>query len=253
MFERLSHLEPKHWLLIAAFLASISTILSGVNSWGELLKPQIVGGLIGLLAVQIGSIFAGAPKNPNTTAANNPGRRSSDPDPDSGGDRAVVPVILLAVGLASLAGCGANPDPRLTPVGRTAVEARAVIKAADAVVVGIDNAMTAKQLPVPIGVKVLEGIKVVGVQARTLADALDVAAAATDAAAKQAGMDKARAALAAIQTALTAATSPITDPAAKAQVGTILQQLVDSVLKVQQLIGLVRSEPVPLLQAEFQN
>ena len=65
MFERLSHLEPKHWMLIAAFLTATGSVVGGLHSWAELFTPPVVGGLLGQLAVMIGAIFVGAPANPN--------------------------------------------------------------------------------------------------------------------------------------------------------------------------------------------
>lgn len=77
--ETMRRLQPKHWLLIAGFLAATAGMLAGMEHWGEALKPAVVAGLLGQLAVQIGSLFAGAPENPNLDAAVNPGRRADDP------------------------------------------------------------------------------------------------------------------------------------------------------------------------------
>ena len=54
-------------------------MISGVGTWQELGKPAIVGGFLAQLAVLIGSVFAGAPKDPKLTEAANPGRRAGDP------------------------------------------------------------------------------------------------------------------------------------------------------------------------------
>jgi hypothetical protein len=75
----MNRLQSKHWLLIAAFLASTAGMLAGMEHWGEVLKPGVIAGLLGQLAVQIGSLYAGAPENPNLDAATNPGRRADDP------------------------------------------------------------------------------------------------------------------------------------------------------------------------------
>lgn len=78
MFDRLSHLEPKHWGIIASFVAATSVVIGGLDHWGDLLKPAVIGGLLAQLATLISAVFAGAPVNPNLTPADNPGRRSED-------------------------------------------------------------------------------------------------------------------------------------------------------------------------------
>lgn len=81
MLNRLSHLEPKHWGLIVAYMVSTFTVIGSFDHWGDLLKPQVVSGLAIQLATLIGAIFAGAPLNPNLNGLNNPSRRVSDPKP----------------------------------------------------------------------------------------------------------------------------------------------------------------------------
>ena len=78
MLDRLSHLEPKHWTIIASFLAATASVVGGLDHWGDLLKPSVVAGLIVQLATLISAVFAGAPVNPNLTPAENPGRREGD-------------------------------------------------------------------------------------------------------------------------------------------------------------------------------
>lgn len=151
--------------------------------------------------------------------------------------------ILLAT--TSLA-CSGNTAPKLSPIGQVAVQGDAVVKAADAVVTGIDNALTAKQLPQSVGVPVLQTIRVVGVQAQDLADALKVANLAKTAADQQKGVDAARAALATIQASLAGALSQIKDQATKDHVSALLQQLTDAVQKVQLLIGAVGGAVQPV-------
>jgi len=232
----MGRLEAKHWGLIAAFLAATATAMAGLDHWGDATKPAVVAGFIGQLAVLIGSLFAGAPPNPNHDPLDNPGRRVTDP---TNRPAAGLLLVLAVPAMLAAAACAGNQAPQLSPVGRTAVQARAVIRAADAVVTGIDVAMTNKQLPAATGIKILQAIRQVGVQGQTLADALDVAALAQDATAKQKGLDAARAALAAIQATLVGAVSPITDPATRTQVDSLLKQLTDSVLLVQQLLAAV--------------
>ena len=81
----MGRLEPKHWILIAGFLAGAATIVAGLGSWSELFKPAIVAGLMLQLATHIGAIFAGAPQNPNLNQIVNPGRRETDPVPPAMG------------------------------------------------------------------------------------------------------------------------------------------------------------------------
>ncbi len=81
MLNRLAHLEPKHWALIAAYLVSLGTVIGGFDHWGDLGKPQVVSGLVMQFATMLGAIFAGAPPNPNLNGLNNPARRVNDPAP----------------------------------------------------------------------------------------------------------------------------------------------------------------------------
>lgn len=74
----MNRLEPKHWMLIAGFLAATATMVTGLDHWADATKPAVIGGLLGQLAVMIGSLFAGAPVNPNLSAQDNPGRRGTD-------------------------------------------------------------------------------------------------------------------------------------------------------------------------------
>lgn len=155
----------------------------------------------------------------------------------------VTGMILLAG--CVLAGCGGKQQPTLSPEAQMAVQARAVVKAADTVVTGIDNAISSHQLTVPVGRQLLLAIRQVGVQGQTLADALAVVDNAKTAAEKQQGLDKARAALATIQATMGGAISPITDTATKAQVNTLLKDLTDAVQTVQQLLATARTANDP--------
>jgi hypothetical protein len=65
MSEIIGRLESKHWMLIAGFLTATATIIGGFDHWGDATKPAVVAGFLGQLAVLIGSLYAGAPPNPN--------------------------------------------------------------------------------------------------------------------------------------------------------------------------------------------
>ena len=58
-------LESKHWLLIGAFLTATSTMISGLQHWGDI-TPLFVAGLLAQIGTLIGAIFQGAPVNPRT-------------------------------------------------------------------------------------------------------------------------------------------------------------------------------------------
>ena len=75
----MGRLEPKHWALIAAFMASTGAVLAGLETWADAAKPAIVGGLLGQMAALIGSIFTGAP-SAGFTPMNHPARRRADAD-----------------------------------------------------------------------------------------------------------------------------------------------------------------------------
>lgn len=74
----IGRLESKHWLLIAGFLTATATIVGGFDHWGDATKPAVVAGFLGQLAVLIGSVFAGAPQNPNARHRRRRGDAVSD-------------------------------------------------------------------------------------------------------------------------------------------------------------------------------
>ena len=57
----MAKLERKHWLLIAGFLTATAAVIGGLDHWADMTKPAVVSGLLGQLAVVIGSLYAGAP------------------------------------------------------------------------------------------------------------------------------------------------------------------------------------------------
>ena len=75
----MGRLSGKHWALITGFLAATAIVVSGLDQWGDLLKPAVVGGLMGQFAAIMGAIFANAPEDPNLNRLVNPGRREGDP------------------------------------------------------------------------------------------------------------------------------------------------------------------------------
>lgn len=74
----ISRLEGKHWAIIAGFLASTASVVAGLDHWGDLFTPAVVGGLLGQAATLIGAVFAGAPRNPKWDHRAHPGRRRAD-------------------------------------------------------------------------------------------------------------------------------------------------------------------------------
>ncbi len=77
----MGRLEPKHWVLIATFLASTATMMAGTHGWSDMTQPAFISGVLMQLATLIGAVFAGAPQNPNLNPVVNPGRRADDPIP----------------------------------------------------------------------------------------------------------------------------------------------------------------------------
>jgi hypothetical protein len=164
------------------------------------------------------------------------------------GVRNQITAIIGAAVLLATFGCSGNPDPNAgprSPEGQAAIKGRQVIAAADAVLTGVDAAMTAKQLPATIGLPIVDGIRRIGVEARdTLAPSLRVIDAAKTATEAASGAAKAQASLATMQAMLTGALSPIKDPATRDQVGKLLSQLTDAISQVQAIIQVAR-EPDP--------
>ncbi len=151
--------------------------------------------------------------------------------------RKQITAIFGAMLLLAAVGCGQNPAPNTSPERQAAVKGRQVIAAADAVLTGVDAAMTAKQLPTNVGLPIVDAIRRVGVEARdTLAPSLRVIDAAKTAAETTAGAAKAQASLATMQAMLAGALSPIKDVATRNQVGQLLVQLTDAISQVQAII-----------------
>lgn len=156
------------------------------------------------------------------------------------------PVILLAC--LVLANCGGAAPPNTvprTPVAQVAVEATAVLKAADAVLTGLDRAMDPAanpRLPVAIGLPIVKAIREVGVQGQNLAVTLTVVKSAATVADQNAGAARARQTLVAIRGLLSSALSPIRDPAMKDQVTQLLAGLVEALDKAQQIVDVVRQD-----------
>lgn len=61
----MGRLSGKHWAVIGGFLAATASVIGGLDNWHDLLKPAVVSGLLGQVAVLITSVFVGAPDNPN--------------------------------------------------------------------------------------------------------------------------------------------------------------------------------------------
>lgn len=78
----IARLEPKHWTVIVAYLASTAVAIGGAAHWGDLLTPAAVSGFILQLSVLLTALFVGAPPNPNWTPEDHPGRRANDPASD---------------------------------------------------------------------------------------------------------------------------------------------------------------------------
>lgn len=237
----MGRLEGKHWVLIAGFLAASATMIAGLHSWSDVTTPAFVAGFLGQLGVLIGSVFVGAPQDPKLTATDNPARRATDPVVKLLVVLALLPAMLL------VAACGgANPNPNVTPrspVAQVAIEGDAVIKAADAVLTGLDRAMeptASPRLPPAIGLQVVKAIREVGVQGQNLAATLTVIQATTDPAAKATAAGKARQTLSGIRLMLTSALSPIKDAATKNQVSQLLVGLVEALDKAQQIVDAVK-------------
>lgn len=85
------NLEPKHWILLSAFLGLLGGQISGLkHGWGDALDPTFLGATLGQLGVMIGAIYVGAPgatqklaqANLNTDMANESVRAALDPPPD---------------------------------------------------------------------------------------------------------------------------------------------------------------------------
>ena len=60
------HLEAKHYLILAAMLASVGTQLGGLeHGWADAMTPQFVGGLLFSMGTTVAAVFVGAPIDRN--------------------------------------------------------------------------------------------------------------------------------------------------------------------------------------------
>lgn len=57
----MKNLGPKHYLLIAGFLAASGSLLGSLHGWDEVLKPSVLGGFAGQLGILITSVFVDKP------------------------------------------------------------------------------------------------------------------------------------------------------------------------------------------------
>lgn len=61
----MGNLTTKHYMVIAAMLASIGTQLSGLeHGWQDATSPAFIGGLLLSLGTTVAAIFVGAPQKP---------------------------------------------------------------------------------------------------------------------------------------------------------------------------------------------
>lgn len=137
--------------------------------------------------------------------------------------------------LVLLAACGGNPQPNTSPEGQAAIYGRRVVNVGRALLPVIDQEMTAGRLPKDVGIRILESMRVVFVQAEgPLATGLRVIDLAKSAAEAKPGVDQVIAGLASIDQALALARQ-VTDPKMKAQVDGLLQNLLLALNEVRQL------------------
>lgn len=54
-------LEAKHYVLLAGFLTALAAQVAGLQDWAAATKPVFIAGVIGQIAVVLGSLYAGAP------------------------------------------------------------------------------------------------------------------------------------------------------------------------------------------------
>lgn len=145
-----------------------------------------------------------------------------------------VPYWALLALCVLMAGCGpvtTNTVPR-SPEAQLALKGRAVVNMARAVLPVIDSHMTLGLLPKPAGIRILQGIRLIGVEAGTMAQALAVMDAAAPDTPEYAGAAvKAQMALAAIQKALVITKAP-DDPALAGEVNRLLSTLTLAVSEV---------------------
>ena len=51
----------KHWMLIAGCLVSIGAMVSAMHDWSEIATPAFVGGVLGVIGMQLAGIFSDKP------------------------------------------------------------------------------------------------------------------------------------------------------------------------------------------------
>lgn len=54
-------MTTKHYALIAACFASVGAMISAFTDWNEALRPPFIGGVVGVIATQITTIFTAKP------------------------------------------------------------------------------------------------------------------------------------------------------------------------------------------------
>jgi hypothetical protein len=54
-------MQTKHLVILTTAVAAFGSVVSGLQSWDELFKPQIAGGLLVLVATQLGALFTEKP------------------------------------------------------------------------------------------------------------------------------------------------------------------------------------------------
>jgi len=126
----LKRLSPEHWLLIAGFLTSVGTILGSVDSWAQLARPGVVAGFLGLLAIQIRTIFATPPAPPDSSNTVNVRR-----------PLAIFAVMVLG---GTVLGCGGNIPAKFPAASPSQVQSvraltRQAIATTDLVLTYADN------------------------------------------------------------------------------------------------------------------
>lgn len=145
---------------------------------------------------------------------------------------------MLLVGLMTfgIVGCGPKVPPNTSPEGIAAIKGRAVVNTARAAVQIIDQQMTAGRIPPAAGVKVLQAIRQVYVQAGNLANALDLVDQAKTAADGQSGLLAAKAALGAIHEALQSGIYGL-DPGVTKSILELLANLVQVIDEARAVVG----------------
>jgi hypothetical protein len=54
-------MSGKHWALIGGCLVSIAAMGSAAHDWSEIIKPSFLFGALGVIGVQVGSLYARRP------------------------------------------------------------------------------------------------------------------------------------------------------------------------------------------------